>query len=152
MEVTIPPEKELFVKKVKFKSKLQIFLPCQVCKKRINYDSSSSMSVKCHSWATHQQATYCKREATVNLCLMNKDTEEWVTAFTLEALLHQVSSATLLNSTVDVAETLMGAENINIYNDQTSFVTKMECLPKVDTCTEDTCDDIPEEANVTTQH
>ena len=83
---------------------------------------------------------------------MNKDTEEWVTAFTLEALLHQVSSATLLNSTVDVAETLMGAENINIYNDQTSFVTKMECLPKVETCTEDTCDDTPEEANVTTQH
>ena len=111
------------------------------------------MSVKGQSCVTHQQAADCKREATVNLCLMNKDTEEWVTAFTesLEVLLHQISSATLLNSTVDVAETLMSAENIKIYNAQTSFVTKMECLPMVESCTEDTCDDIPEEANVTTQ-
>ena len=29
---------------------------------------------------------------------------------------------------------------------------KIECLPMVETCAEDTCDDVPEDVNVTTQH
>ena len=67
----------------------------------------------------------------------------------VEANVEAVSQG--LKSTVDVAET-QSAEKFDIYNAQTSFITKMECLPMLETCAEDTFDDIPEEPNFTTQH
>ena len=121
------PEQELFVERFKFVSKLSIFVSCQVCKKRFN--NISATSVKCQNCLTYQRVIDCKREASAKLCVTNKDNELWLTAFTdtLGNLLQQVSSITLQETTEEVEEALFNANDIHItFNSQTNVITKME--------------------------
>ena len=112
------PEQKVEAPNFKFVSKLQIFISCQVCKRRLT--DVSSVSCKCQHCGTRQRTAGCKREASVKLCIKHDKTDLWLTAFTNEInKLLQHTRATLQSSVEEIEDELMNIENIQInYNSQ----------------------------------
>lgn len=117
------PEKETTVPNFKFVSKLTIFSSCQVCKKRL-YDLSST-STKCQQCGTRQRTADCSREASIKLCILQKDDELWLTAFTNEiSKLLKPTSLTLHDTVEDIEDAIMNLQDITIkYNIQKNIIS-----------------------------
>ena len=67
---------------LKYVASLSIFSACQLCKKRIGYESGES--VRCQNCKVRQRIINCRREGSVKLCIQHKESELWLTAFTNE--------------------------------------------------------------------
>ena len=109
-------EQNVAAPQLKFASKLQVFTSCQVCHKRLNIVLSDS--IKCQHCGTRQRTSDCKKEATVQICIQNGDSDLWLSAFTGDILkLLEHSSITLQNSVEDIEMQLMKVKDIIIRYD-----------------------------------
>ena len=117
------PEKETSVPNFKFVSNLTIFSSFQVCEKRL-YDLSST-STKCQQCGTRQRKAECSREASIKLCILHKDDELWLTAFTNEiSKILKSTSLTLQDTVEDIEDAIMNLKYINIkYNIQKNIIS-----------------------------
>lgn len=106
-------------------SKLIAFASCILCHKRLN-EVASADSLKCHNCGTRQRAKDVTREASVRVCIEDKEgTKTWLAAFTKHIVkLLAPFKLTLQSSSDDIEEVLINVEDVVLtYNVQTETIT-----------------------------
>lgn len=74
------PDLQVTIPNLKFLTRLTVFTSCQVCKKRINDLSTSS--IKCHHCGTRQRRSDTTQEASAKFCITYDDQDVWLNIFT----------------------------------------------------------------------
>lgn len=117
------PTNEVKCDNFKLISKLSVFASCALCHKRLN-DVASANSLKCHNCGTRQRAKDITREASVKVCIEDKEGTKWLTAFTKNILkLLAPFKVTLQSNSDDIEEALMNIEDVVLtYNVQTETI------------------------------
>lgn len=124
-EMLTNPDKEIVASEVKFISNLNIFLACQICKKRVGDESGES--VRCQNCKVWQRVKNCKREGSVKICIQDGDAELWLTAFTNELVeLLKKTTKSLESTEDDIEDALMGLTDIKFkYNCKKNIVQEI---------------------------
>ena len=109
---------EITVPNFKFVNRLIIFSPCQVCNKHLNDLSSSS--TKCQQCGTRQRTTDLTRQGSIRICVIDNNTDLWLTAFT------KAKSLSLSDTAEDIEEAMMNLKNITFkYDSQTNIINEI---------------------------
>ncbi len=124
-EMLTNPDREIMASEVKFISNLNLFLACQVCKKRVGDESGES--VRCQNCKVRQRVKNCKREGSVKICIQDGDVELWLTVFTNELVeLLKKTTQTLESTEDDIEDALMGLADVKIkYNCKRNIVQEI---------------------------
>ena len=120
------PDQQVTIPSIKLVNKLSVYASCQVCKKRINDLSSSS--IKCQQCGTRQRISNSTRDASARFCITdNNEKDIWLNVFTCElSQLLQKSSVTIQSTVDEIEEVLMSLEDITLtYNLQTNKLTQI---------------------------
>jgi hypothetical protein len=121
-------ERKVTVEEFKLVKKLDIFVACQSCNRKV--DDVSEKFMKCKNCDSRQRRSSCPTQASVQVQVELPESESlWLTAFTdtLEQLLRPATSVMLSSSSSDkIEETLLTVKNIKfVYNMISNVITSI---------------------------